>query len=484
MNSRGLVEGEDIAVGAVARHRAYGYTPNRYLANATDSDASYAYSYDSAGLSSASVEGHKHTFDRLGRAVQHDDVSIVYGPNGHVARARRGTKEWAYLYDESGHRIAKLVAGVPVAVYLRDDSYLDATARVEPVRASGQLVGVLRHSAIGGATASAFQLLATDSRETVLADTDGTPRLPSPYGARAVLPDLANAVDYASKRWDADLGVVRMGVRDYDPALNRFTTSDPLYLEMPEKCLTNRVSCNLYSYADDNPNSFVDPDGTDPTEHAIESRMSVRETQTKAGNGKAIEVMDRLQANAALTVVSLVAGGPLASLVPRWVWLTAALASTTQIKSSDDAAGHFAAASIAAGAIRGGAGVEAAVGETEAVSVATAQASATVKSGKWDYFFGRVTSNPHNQARSIQNLKDLARLGFDEAAGGREALTRLFQESQGLPEVARHVTEHGITITRTARIGDVGAIDIKYFYPGGNMDAVPEVSTIIPKVFR
>ena len=108
----------------------------------------------------------------------------------------------------------------------------------------------------------------------------------------------------------------------------------------------------------------------------------------------------------------------------------------------------------------------------------------TVKPGKWDYFFGRVTSNPHNQARSLQNLRDLRTLGFDEAAGGRNALTKLFQESQRLPEAARHVTEHGITVTRTARVGDVGAIDIKYFYPGGNMSAAPEVSTIIPKVFR
>jgi peptidoglycan hydrolase-like protein with peptidoglycan-binding domain len=112
-----------------------------------------------------------------------------------------------------------------------------------------------------------------------------------------------------------------------------------------------------------------------------------------------------------------------------------------------------------------------------------AKKSVTVQPGKWDFFFGRVKSSPHNLDRSLQNLKDLKTLGFDESAGGRDALIKLFQESQGLPEAARHVTEYGVTITRVARIGNIGSIDIKYFYPGGNMSAAPEVSTIIPKIF-
>ena len=108
----------------------------------------------------------------------------------------------------------------------------------------------------------------------------------------------------------------------------------------------------------------------------------------------------------------------------------------------------------------------------------------TVQSGKWDYFFGRVASSEHNKFRSLQNLRDLNALGFDEAAGGRAALLKLFQDSQKLPEVARHVTDYGVTITRTARVGEIGAIDVKYFYPGGNMKAIPEVSSIIPKIFK
>ena len=108
----------------------------------------------------------------------------------------------------------------------------------------------------------------------------------------------------------------------------------------------------------------------------------------------------------------------------------------------------------------------------------------TVKEGKWDYFFGRVKSNPDNEARSLQNMKDLETLGIKEAEGGQAKLLKLFEEGKGLPEAGRHTTEYGVTITRTVKVGEKGAIDVKYFYPGGDLTATPEVSTIIPKIFK
>ena len=50
----------------------------------------------------------------------------------------------------------------------------------------------------------------------------------------------------------------------------------------------------------------------------------------------------------------------------------------------------------------------------------------TIKESKFDYFFGRVISSPSNQARSLQNLQDLKKLGIDEAAGGREQRNESF----------------------------------------------------------
>lgn len=126
----------------------------------------------------------------------------------------------------------------------------------------------------------------------------------------------------------------------------------------------------------------------------------------------------------------------------------------------------------------------------------------TVKEGKWDYFNGRLQKpNPlnedgtpkppkqlereqHNYDRAQQNLKDLQTLGLDEATVGREPLQRVFEEGLKAPEAETHTTEYGVTVTRTVQVPPKGSVDVKYFYPNGDMSATPEVSTIIPKIHK
>ena len=111
----------------------------------------------------------------------------------------------------------------------------------------------------------------------------------------------------------------------------------------------------------------------------------------------------------------------------------------------------------------------------------------TIKESKLDYFFGRVTSSPSNQARSLQNLQDLKKLGIDEAAGGCEQLMKVFQDGLNCPEMKRLTNDYGTTIIKTVELTGVeakDAVEISYFYPGFNLSAVPEVSSIIPKIYR
>ncbi|XXX76291.1 RHS repeat-associated core domain-containing protein [Sorangium sp. So ce134] len=273
-NSRGLTDSEEMVIGASTWTRQYGYSPEGFLATAEDAAGAYGYSFDASGLptsiteagSTRTLEWHGdtlvagsvvHTFDELGRTVARGDLALAYGPNGQVATASRGASSWRFVYDEDGQRLSKLSgAGAPLAAYLDDGSYLDASGLTEPVHVGGQLVGLLKNGA--------FQMLAVDRRGTVIADAGGTARLASPFGHRAVHPADAAAVDYVEKGYDADLGVVRMGVRDYDPTINRFTTPDPLFLEEPGQCVASPVDCNLYGYARNRPLDFVDPEGTNP----------------------------------------------------------------------------------------------------------------------------------------------------------------------------------------------------------------------------
>ncbi|SEL59920.1 RHS repeat-associated core domain-containing protein [Stigmatella aurantiaca] len=273
LNARGLTGAEALQVGGVSLSRQYGYSVQGFLTSSADAQGAYGYDFDAAGLPTSITEGAAtrsllqggntltagnsvYTFDALGRTQSKDGLLLTYGPNGQVAQAQKGATTWKFLYDEDGQRILKQdSAGNSVAAYLPGGSYLDASGLSLPVRVEGQLVGLLQNGT--------FQPLAADHRGTVLADADGTPRLASPFGNRATHPSSSAALDYVQKAYDADLGFIRMGVRDYDATLNRFTTPDPLFLESPEKCLTSPVECNLYGYVRNQPLDFIDPTGTE-----------------------------------------------------------------------------------------------------------------------------------------------------------------------------------------------------------------------------
>ena len=60
--------------------------------------------------------------------------------------------------------------------------------------------------------------------------------------------------------------LMQMGVRFYAPELGGFISPDLLFLSRPELCFSDPVSCNLYSYAKNNPLHFIDSTGADPFE--------------------------------------------------------------------------------------------------------------------------------------------------------------------------------------------------------------------------
>jgi RHS repeat-associated protein len=243
----------------------YGFDPSGLSTSIGTAGSSYAIARKGSSLTAGADT---YTFDALGRVSAIDASSIAYGPDGQIDHVTRGAGTLSYVYDEAGQRILKSTNGVPTAAFV-DGAYVAATELDEPVRVGGRIVGLLRNGV--------FALVATDMRGTVQADTDGTPRAASPFGARTTHPDVAAAVDYAERGFDADLGAQRMGVRDYDSRIARFLQPDPLFLLEPDRCVKSPGECNLYGYARNQPADFRDPSGTqaEPTEPTPPSTRSL-----------------------------------------------------------------------------------------------------------------------------------------------------------------------------------------------------------------
>jgi RHS repeat-associated protein len=270
-NSRGLIgsETQESPAGAIAR--TYSYSPERYLYTSTDAQHAYTYGFDpGTGLatsmqtdsatsafktsgSTLTAGNQTYGFDTLGRVTQRNGaLAYVYDPDGQIGHANiAGGID--YLYDESGQRLAKTKSG-QTTIYA-GAGVLDATGLTEPISIAGVHLGTLHKGN--------FAPLSTDVRGTVLGAPagSGTSDVASPFGVRTTQPDASFVTDYAEQPRDADLGAVRMGVRDYDPQTGRFLQPDGLYLGDPSRCIGSNAMCNLYSYAGNNPVSFVDPSG-------------------------------------------------------------------------------------------------------------------------------------------------------------------------------------------------------------------------------
>ena len=62
-------------------------------------------------------------------------------------------------------------------------------------------------------------------------------------------------ITYTGGLYDQDTKLLRLGARDYDPTIGRWTTKDPIGLAGGDT--------SLYAYVGGNPMSYVDPKGTD-----------------------------------------------------------------------------------------------------------------------------------------------------------------------------------------------------------------------------
>lgn len=235
----------------------YQYNANNRLSHILshdDPDPPFYFSYNARGQMTSRVfkdDIHTLAWDSAHRLLNSSNTST-------------GTTEH-YRYDAHGHRARTQHSNGLIAwqVYSQSGQLLFERNNWGQTTKYGYLAGTL----VGEVRNGQRRAVHTDLVGTVRAITDalGTVVLEdvrAPYGSTLLGWSYRNGPAFAGHIEDASTGLTYMKARYYDPVAMRFLSPDPVDVDTT----TSGTNFNRYWYANNNPYTFVDPDGRWPSQ--------------------------------------------------------------------------------------------------------------------------------------------------------------------------------------------------------------------------
>lgn len=242
----------------------------------------YAYDSNSNRLKGVTSSGTAiGTYDPQDRLLTYGSAAFTYTANGELATQTAGTAKTTYQYDVLGNltgvtlpsgktiayvidaknrRVGKKVNGALVEGFL-----YDGTRIVAQLNASNAIV---RRFVYGSGSTSPDYMIAGGVTYRIFSDQLGSPRLVVNTSTGAIAEQITydefgnvlsdsnpgfQPFGFAGGLYDLDTKLVRFGARDYNPAVGRWTTKDPI--------LFKGEDTGLYSYVFQNPVNLIDPRG-------------------------------------------------------------------------------------------------------------------------------------------------------------------------------------------------------------------------------
>ncbi|MBN2140988.1 MAG: RHS repeat-associated core domain-containing protein [Desulfovibrionaceae bacterium] len=225
----------------------------------------FSYDWDNSLISAGNVQ-YKHDeqtgFRTSKTDPQRGTTRYDYAPNGLLLRVTLPEgRVIDYAYDREGRRANKFVNGRMVERY-----------GWERTRLIGLNDGTITEFEYTGGYAPAA-MRKNGRRFTIVSDQVGTPlavldeqgrllkRMDCDSFGNLILdtnPGQRLPFGFAAGLYDPDTGLVRFGVRDYDPDVGRFTARDPLWPAGGED--------DPYGYCLDDPVNLADWSGLDPSD--------------------------------------------------------------------------------------------------------------------------------------------------------------------------------------------------------------------------
>ncbi len=281
-NARGQIERKVETVGATTTEYLYTYDDDARLTTVKrDGTVVEEYGYDANGnrttrrLNGGAVEnlgydgeeriasrgGVNYAFDADGFLSSRGADTFVYSARGELLEATVGGTKVTYTYDGLGRRVSRTV-GTSTTQYLYGNP--SDPFQVTAVRDAAGVLTVYYYDEAG----HLFAMRRRTTRFYIATDQVGTPRVVTATNGTVSktitydtfgnpTSDSAPAFElpfgFAGGLSDSVTGLVRFGLRDYEPASGRWTARDP--------ALFGGGQANLYEYVGSDPVAQRDPTG-------------------------------------------------------------------------------------------------------------------------------------------------------------------------------------------------------------------------------
>ena len=284
----GRVSTETETIGSKTSTFGYSYDLAGRLTGVQEDGASvssYTYDTNSNRLTATSPQaGLAGTYDSQDRLLTYGDASFSYAANGELASQSVGLQSTSYQYDVRGNLVAATLSDGTEITYIIDPENHRVGKEVNGVLQSGFLYDGNRIVAqLNGSNAIVSQFIYASGGITpdymvsgginyiIISDRLGSPRLVVNTTTGAVIEQVSydefgtivsdtnpgfQPFAFAGGLYDQDLELVRLGARDYSPAIGRWTTKDPI--------LFKGGDTNLYGYVLMDPVNATDPSGRRP----------------------------------------------------------------------------------------------------------------------------------------------------------------------------------------------------------------------------
>ena len=222
-------------------------------------------------------------YDTRGNVTRRGSQRFVFDQGNRMSSAvGKGT----YVYDGAGRRVSTVgTDGVNrITVYSQQGKLLFFRATSTPMAAGVKYIHLGNH-VIAESSPAGTVYAHTDGLGSPIATTDGNGVLVSrtryePYGL--TFAGASPTIGFSGHLNAADIGLVYMQQRYYDPVAGRFLSLDPVVTDA-----NTGSSFNRYGYAANNPYKYIDPDGRQ--ERAAEAFGNQFRNDAAAGNSAVYE---------------------------------------------------------------------------------------------------------------------------------------------------------------------------------------------------